>query len=110
METIYYTLDARRLTLQGSSQGRRASGGGETICYAVAPRRPAARRDGGTVINLADYRQPQPSEETEAPEHSGEDTTQRPQARHRLSLAVDLLASCAVVILLAAVVLRFFSM
>ena len=36
METIYCTLNAKRLTFLGAA-GRKASGG-ETVCYAVAPR------------------------------------------------------------------------
>ena len=33
METIYYSLDAKRLTVCGEAAGRRASGGQETVCY-----------------------------------------------------------------------------
>ena len=40
METIYCTLNAKRLTFLGAA-GRKASGG-ETVCYAVAPRPRAA--------------------------------------------------------------------
>ena len=42
METIYYSLDAKRLTVCGEAAGRRASGGQETVCYAFVhrPRRP----------------------------------------------------------------------
>ena len=38
METIYYSLDAKRLTVCGEAAGRRASGGQETVCYAFVPR------------------------------------------------------------------------
>ena len=49
METIYYSLDAKRLTVCGEAAGRRASGGQETVCYAFVPRprrpvMPAGRR------------------------------------------------------------------
>ena len=87
MKTIYCTLDARRLTHCGAA-GRKASGG-EAVCYAVAPRRPEAR--------------PASPEESPAP-------AKRPlRSRGRrpsLALTADLLASAAVVALLAAVVVQ----
>ena len=54
METIYCTLNAKRLTFLGAA-GRKASGG-ETVCYAVAPRPRAVPRPSGKVISLDDYR------------------------------------------------------
>ena len=39
METIYYSLDAKRLTICADAQGCRASGGTESVCYAFVPRR-----------------------------------------------------------------------
>ena len=56
METIYCTLNAKRLTFLGAA-GRKASGG-ETVCYAVAPRPRAVPRPSGKVISLDDYRTP----------------------------------------------------
>lgn len=103
METIYCTLDAKRLTLQGSAEGRRASGGGETVYCAVVPRRPAAHGKGKTVIYLDDYRRPRPEERGReaAPPRPGH--AERPRRRFSLALAADLTASAAVVGLLAVV-------
>lgn len=56
METIYCTLNAKRLTFLGAA-GRKASGG-ETVCYAVAPRPRDVPRPLGKVISLDDYRTP----------------------------------------------------
>ena len=89
METIYYSLDAKRLTVCGEAAGRRASGGQETVCYAFVPR---PRR---------------PEEYAPREEVPGRP---RPVRRRRtLALTVDLAATGAVVVLLAAVVLRFFA-
>ena len=102
METVYCTLDARRLTLCAPA-GRRASGGGELVCYAVAPRRGADRKPAGKLIRLADYR-PAPAEET--PPLPAE-RLRRPRARRlSLPLLADLLASAAVVALLAVVAVQ----
>ena len=59
METIYYSLDAKRLTVCGEAAGRRASGGQETVCYAFVPRprRPAGGlHRPGQVLGLDDLR------------------------------------------------------
>ena len=44
METIYYSLDAKRLTICADAQGCRASGGTESVCYAFVPRRVSTQR------------------------------------------------------------------
>ena len=89
METIYYSLDAKRLTVCGEAADRRASGGQETVCYAFVPRpRRPVMPAGGKVVDFTAYRQ---------------------AARRTLALTVDLAATGAVVVLLAAVVLRFFA-
>ena len=58
METIYYSLDAKRLTVCGEAAGRRASGGQETVCYAFVPRpRRPVMPAGGKVVDFTAYRQ-----------------------------------------------------
>ena len=53
METIYYSLDAKRLTVCGEAAGRRASGGQETVCYAFVPRpRRPVMPAGGKVVDF----------------------------------------------------------
>ena len=59
METIYYSLDAKRLTVCGEAAGRRASGGQETVCYAFVPR---PRRPAGGL-----HRPGQPGLQLQAP-------------------------------------------
>ena len=57
METIYYSLDAKRLTICADAQGCRASGGTESVCYAFVPRRVSTQRPAqAKVVNIADYR------------------------------------------------------
>ena len=54
METIYYSLDAKRLTVCGEAADRRASGGQETVCYAFVPRpRRPVMPAGGKVVDAA---------------------------------------------------------
>ena len=117
METIYCSLDAKRLTICGTAEGRRASGGEETVCYAFLPRvsRPATAA-GGKVVDLAAYRQARQAGEA-LPERKAQE--ERPacppvrpgRARRRLlMLAADLAASGAVVLLMAVVVLRLFAL
>ena len=105
METIYYSLDAKRLTVCGEAAGRRASGGQETVCYAFVPRpRRPVTPAGGKVVDFTAYRQEEHAPQEEAPGRP------RPVRRRRtLALTVDLVATGAVVVLLAAVVLRFFA-
>ena len=106
METIYCTLNAKRLPFLGAS-GRNASGG-ETVCYAVAPRPRAVPRPSGKVISLDDYRAPgrpgaRPAPPEEAPVPAERPPRPRGRRRPSLALTADLLASAAVVALLAAV-------
>lgn len=120
METIYYSLDAKRLTIHGAAQERRASGGEETVCYAFPPRasRPVPA-GGGKVVDLAAYRQARQARQAgaalpeEAPEElrpAGPPAGSGRVRRHTLGLAADLLASGAVVLLLAVVALRLFTL
>ena len=104
METIYYSLDAKRLTVCGEAAGRRASGGQETVCYAFVPRpRRPVMPAGGKVVDFTAYRQAaHPEEYAPREEVPG-------RRRRTLALTVDLAATGAVVVLLAAVVLRFFA-
>ena len=73
METIYYSLDAKRLTVCGEAAGRRASGGQETVCYAFVPRpRRPVMPAGGKVVDFTAYRQAAHPEEYAAA-HAGAD-------------------------------------
>ena len=76
METIYCTLNAKRLTFLGAA-GRKASGG-ETVCYAVAPRPRAVPRPSGKVISLDDYRTPGRPDARPAPPEEAPVPAERP--------------------------------
>ena len=109
METIYYSLDAKRLTVCGEAAGRRASGGQETVCYAFVPRpRRPVMPAGGKVVDFTAYRQAAHPEEY-APREEVPGRPRPVRRRRTLALTVDLAATGAVVVLLAAVVLRFFA-
>ena len=75
METIYYSLDAKRLTVCGEAAGRRASGGQETVCYAFVPRpRRPVTPAGGKVVDFTAYRQAaHPAPAGPAAAHAGAD-------------------------------------
>ena len=104
METIYYSLDAKRLTVCGEAAGRRASGGQETVCYAFVPRpRRPVTPAGGKVVDFTAYRQAARPEEY-APREEAPGRPRPVRRRRTLVLTVDLAATGAVVVLLAAVV------
>ena len=105
METIYYSLDAKRLTVCGEAAGRRASGGQETVCYAFVPRpRRPVTPAGGKVVDFTAYRQAAHPEEY-APREEAPGRPRPVRRRRTLALTVDLAATGAVVVLLAAVAL-----
>ena len=109
METIYYSLDAKRLTICADAQGCRASGGTESVCYAFVPRRVSTQRPAqAKVVNIADYRgagKTSAAEEREAPS-----SPEAPLPRRRglsFGLMLDLAVSAAILGVLAAVLVRF---
>ena len=52
MQTTYYNLAARRLTVRAVENGRRASGQQESVCYAFVPRRrPSSPVPRGVVLH-----------------------------------------------------------
>ena len=97
METIYYSLDAKRLTVCGEAAGR----------FVPRPRRPVTPA-GGKVVDFTAYRQAAHPEEY-APREEAPGRPRPVRRRRTLALTVDLAATGAVVVLLAAVVLRFFA-
>ena len=53
MQTTYYNLAARRLTVRAVENGRRASGQQESVCYAFVPRRrPSSPGPRGVVLDF----------------------------------------------------------
>ena len=109
MKTIYYSIDAKRLTMCGRAEGRRASGGAETVCYAfVSPRRQARREQPGKILDFEAYRQEAERPETEEPVRREVQET-KPRGL-RPWLLLDLCASAAVVAVVAAVLVRFFTL
>ena len=96
METIYYRLNAARVTA-----GARKASGGECVRCVVLPR--AARPAGaGKVISFDAYRQAHaegPGPEAVCPPAAGEEAPARRSGRRRGSrwAAADLCASVAVV-------------
>lgn len=96
METIYYRLNAARITVDG---GRKVSGG-EGVCYAVLPKKAAPAPEQGNVLDFEAYRRALKPEEAAPAETEAEAEAEEPAApRKSLSpwLLADLCASAAVV-------------
>lgn len=95
-----------------SAEKPRAAGpaaGQETVCYAFVPRpRRPVMPAGGKVVDFTAYRQAAHPEEY-APREEVPGRPRPVRRRRTLALTVDLAATGAVVVLLAAVVLRFFA-
>ena len=114
METIYCNLDARRLTLCGGAEGRRASGGQDTVCYAFLPRQSRRAERGNNVIDFAAARQAitgqamQPEAEEAAPAPRPE--RQSLSRCSRAALAAELVVTGAIFLLVAAVAVAFFTL
>ena len=96
METIYYRLNAARITVDG---GRKVSGG-EGVCYAVLPKKAVPAPEQGKVLDFEAYRRALKPEEAAPAETEAEAEAEAPAApRKSLSpwLLADLCASAAVV-------------
>ena len=111
METIYYSLDAKRLTLCGEAAGRKASGGQETVCYAFVPHRKQESHKQGVVLDFDACRR---ALEGREPEPAGKEQRSAPEKRfrrgRRLELAAELFATAAIVVMAVGVLLRFFAL
>ena len=121
METIYYNLDARRLTVYDMASGEAAPAPRDMLFLRTQPRVPQRE---GKVLDFDACRRALTGEETpfDLPEdageevredNSGEDRTApaggKPRARRprRLQPALDAAASLAVVVMAAVVVSQF---
>ena len=94
METIYYRLNAARITVDG---GRKVSGG-EGVCYAVLPKKAVPAPEQGKVLDFEAYRRALKPEEA-APAEAEAEAEEPAAPRKSLSawLLADLCASAAVV-------------
>lgn len=94
METIYYRLNATRITVDG---GWKVSGG-EGVCYAVLPKKAVPAPEQGKVLDFEAYRRALKPEEA-APAEAEAEAEEPAAPRKSLSpwLLADLCASAAVV-------------
>lgn len=92
METIYYRLNATRITVDG---GRKVSGG-EGVCYAVLPKKAVPAPEQGKVLDFEAYRRALKPEET-APAETEAEEPAAPRKSLSPWLLADLCASAAVV-------------
>lgn len=93
METIYYRLNAARITVDGD----RKVSGGEGVCYAVLPKKAVPAPAEGKVLDFEACRRALEPEEIPAAEEP--EPEEAPAPRRALSpwILADLLASAAVV-------------
>ena len=112
METIYYSIDAKRLSVCASAEGRRACGGQETVCYTFVPsrKRTPPKAGAGKVLDFEAYRRAHRPECPEEPAEEENPARMRPgrhgQTEHRWKL-LDLCASGTVVAASLVVLVRF---
>lgn len=110
METMFINLDARRVTISGCKMDQKACVGQETVCYTVLPRRKEPIQAGKVLDFEACRRALEGAPEEEAPpmERSVPEEEKVPRRRLDLVLAADIAASVGVLLLVAAVAVRFF--
>ena len=95
MESVFLTVDARRLTVRQTGQAARASGENCVRCYYTRlPRRQPAGQ-GGIVLQLDDYR-PAPQAQ---PARSDRRRPSAPGLRAWLGLLLDAAATAAILAL-----------
>ena len=106
MQTTYYNLAARRLTVRAVENGRRASGQQESVCYAFVPRRrPSSPVPRGVVLDF-----PVPRWEEELPPVQERSRSARTRAGRlaRAGLWADLAVSGALAVSALGVLVGFF--
>ena len=110
METMFINLDARRVTISGCEMDQKACVGQETVCYTVLPRRKEPVRTTGKVLDFEACRRALEETPEEEPrmERPALEEEEAPRRRLDLVLAADIAASVGVLILVAAVAVRFF--
>ena len=110
MKTMFINLDARRVTISGCEMDQKACVGQETVCYTVLPRRKEQARTGKVLDFEACRRALEEEMEEKAPrmERPAPEQEEEPRRRLDLVLAADIAASVGVLLLVAAVAVRFF--
>lgn len=104
METIYYHLNATRITL---GRDQKASGG-EGIRCTVIPQKQHPVQNGGTVLDFEAYRRALTGEATPTAQDREPPKQERAPKGPSLWLVVDLCISAAVVCCAALAALGFF--
>jgi len=106
METIYYRLNAARITVDGD----RKVSGGEGVCYAVLPKKAAPAPAQGKILDFEAYRRALEPEEVPAVQTAEEEEEEAPAPKRTLSpwLLADVCASAAVVVFTALAALGVF--
>lgn len=118
METTYYRLDARRLSVCAGEEYRANSGGGTTR-YAFVPCMQREEKHMGQVVDFAAYRQAafgrgatteHPSSLDNFPMEEQSVIPTAPKSPSALvGLVLDGCATLAIIVAVAVIVLRFFS-
>lgn len=100
MQSRLITIDATRVTMDRAGWTQRASG--EPIyCYTLRKKEKRQPQDGGVILRLDDYRENLSSEAVSTP--------QLPQrGGYQLSLALECVATAAILVLVLGTLIRFF--
>ena len=115
METIYYSIDAKRLTGYARAEGQRVCGGQETVCYAFVPSRgrKPAETGAGKVVDFTAYQKAHavPAAEEPAAGEPVEENRPARQAREKVRWKLlDLCASGAVMAASLVILVRFLAL
>ena len=109
MQTTYYSLAARRLTVRAVESGRRASGQQESVCYAFVPRRrPSAPAPRGVVLDFPAPRRAEEGEELPPVQERSRSARTRAGRLARAGLWADLAVSGALAVSALGVLVSFF--
>ena len=100
MQSRLITIDATKVTMDRAGWARRVSGE-PVYCYMFRKKESRRPRDGGVILQLDDYR--------DLPASSAVSDVELAQPReYRLSLALECVATGAIVLLAIGTLIRFF--
>lgn len=117
METIYYSVETKPITVSAGEEEKVSGAAGEVRCVVVPRRKRAAgERKKGVVVEMAEYRRrgagPAKAEPVEAGAAELEDGPEetRESRRAAFGLLLDLCATAAIVAVCVLAAIRFLAM
>jgi hypothetical protein len=113
MQTTYYSLAAKRLTVCAAGDQRRASGSGECVCYAFVPKNRGyiLEKRAGKVLDFQAYRQAAQGDPAPEPAYKERPAASARRARRWVQIGrwTDFVVSAALVVAAVGVLVCFFT-